>query len=291
MNFLTPTMGGKQFWTDSFIFREWRIQKNFLTKRFRLLDDRNKRQALGTFEECKKKFDEISKERKFKPLSKKIVLLLHGLGRTRNSMNRLANYFAAHGYSPINFGYASTRASIKAHAKSLAQVISSLEGVEEIYVVGHSMGNIVFRAYLSQFTDEKTNQQGDPRIKASVMIAPPNNGAYIARFFQPTGLFGLVLGKSGHELASRWDEFSQSLATPRHRFAIVAGKYNFNPLFKVDNDFVVSVDETKLPGANDFQVYKVVHTTIMGNQDVVESVFRFFENGYLKTEAEKNPLK
>jgi len=291
MNPITPTLGGKQFWTDYFIFREWRIQKNYLTKHFRLLDDRDKRKASGTFKECKAKFIEISTEEKFDPLSKKAVLLLHGLGRTRNSMNKLAKCFAANGYTPINFGYASTRAPIKAHAEALAKVISSLDGVEEIYVVGHSMGNIVFRAYLSHFIDDATQKNGDPRIQASVMIAPPNNGAYIARILKPTGVFGLVLGKSGNELASRWDEFAMNLATPTHRFAIVAGKFNYNPLFKVDNDFVVSVDETKLVGADDFQVYNAMHATIMANKEVVESVLRFFEKGFLKTEAEKNPLK
>lgn len=291
MNFVTPTLGGKQFWTDEFIFRKWRIQKNLLTDHFRLLDDRDKRQAFGTFEECKRKFDEKSAELNFQPLSTKVVLLLHGLGRTRGSMNRLAKHFEANGYTAINFGYASTRASIKDHAESLAQVIESLEGVDEIYVVGHSMGNIVFRAYLSQCNDETTMQQGDPRIKASVMIAPPNNGAYIARLLKPTGVFGLLMGKSGNELASRWEEFAQSLATPRHRFAIVAGKFNYNPLFKVDNDFIVSVDETKLAGASDFQVYNVMHATIMSNQKVVEAVFRFFEKGYLATKDEMNPLQ
>ena len=46
MNPVTLTLGGKQFWTDHFIFREWRIQKNYLTKYFRLLDDRDKRQGI-----------------------------------------------------------------------------------------------------------------------------------------------------------------------------------------------------------------------------------------------------
>ncbi len=291
MNPVTLTLGGKQFWTDHFIFREWRIQKNYLTKYFRLLDDRDKRKASGTFEECKTKFDEISAAEKFDPLSKKVVLLIHGLGRTRKSMSKLAKYFAANGYTPINFEYASTRTTIKAHAEALANVISSLDGVEEIYVVGHSMGNIVFRAYLSHFIDDTTQQGGDPRISASVMIAPPNHGAYIARILKPTGVFGLVLGKSGNELASRWDEFAMNLATPMHRFAIVAGKFNYNPLFKIDNDFIVSVDETKLAGADDFQVYNAMHATIMANKNVVESVLRFFEKGFLKTDAEMNPLK
>lgn len=295
-NVVLPTIGGKQFWTDQFVFRDWRIQRNVYTKHCRLLDPRDFRQAWGSYSACLRKFEELKESRGIKPLSGKAVVLLHGLGRSRSSMRRLAKHLAQQDFIPINVGYASTRGSIKEHARALNRVISQLHGIDEIYFVGHSMGNIVFRYYLHEFTipgteDRSTVVQGDSRIKASVMIAPPNHGAYLARVLRPTGLFGIVTGQSGKELASDWSTFSENLATPNHPFGILAGKYNFNPLFRVDNDTTVSVEETRLAGAHDFRVVKSPHVTIMANAEVIQLVDRFFRFGCFGSEAERTPLE
>ena len=228
-NLVLPTLGGKQFWTDQFVYRNWRIQQNALTRHCRLLDSQNYRRAWGSYATCLRKFELLKEAKSIQPLSGKAVVLLHGLGRTRSSMSQLAKHFEAKGHISINVEYASTRASIKDHALALNRIINQLEGVEEIRFVGHSLGNIVFRYYLKEFT---SSTQGDPRIQSSVMIAPPNNGTHLGRLLNRTGLFGLFTGLSGKELAGDWDKFSEKLATPEHRFGVVAGKFNGNPLFQ-----------------------------------------------------------
>ena len=219
-------------------------------------------------------------------------MLLHGLGRTRRSMAKLARQFKRQGYVPINIEYASTRAPIEEHAQAVHRILQQLEGIDEIHFVGHSMGNLVWRRYLSLYTDEQTGVQGDKRIRSSVMIAPPNKGAWMARVLKPTLLFGLVTGKSGLQLAQKdWDVYEKSLATPRHRFAIIAGRYNGNPLFRVDNDTTVSVDETKLKGASDFEVVRSMHAFIMANSKVIGSVGKFFEQGHLVDKDQVHPIR
>lgn len=291
-NVVAPTFGGRQFWSDQFVHGEWRIQKNVYTGHCRLLDPTNFRRGWGSFETCLHTFEALKKLQNIEPLSGKAVILLHGLGRTRGSMSKLSRHFKEKGFLPINVEYASTRAPIREHAKSLHRIISHLDGVDEIYFVGHSMGNIVWRYYLNEYTDKETGTQGDPRIRATVMIAPPNHGAYVARVLKPTGLFGLLTGQSGKELASKdWEKFAESLTTPNHRFAIIAGKYNVNPMFRVDNDTTVSVEETKLIGAADFKLVESMHATIMANPEVIEEVDRFFESGYLVAANKVNPLR
>ena len=290
-NLVTPTLGGRQFWTDQFVHREWRIQQHVHTKHCRLLDPKNRRRAWGSFNACRMKFESLKKPEQIQPLEGKAVVLMHGLGRTRQSMSRLAKQFAARGYVPINMEYASTRASIADHAAALNRIIGQLKGIDEIYFVGHSMGNIVFRYYLQQFSDPGTGIQGDARIQASVMIAPPNQGAYMARVLKPTGLFSLVTGQSGRELASDWSEFSRQLATPDHPFGIIAGKFNGNPLFRVDNDTTVSVEETRLAGAGDFKIFDSMHATIMSQPEVIASVDKFFSRGYFVAEGDRTPIR
>ena len=291
-NWTTPTLGGKQFWTDQFVYGDWRIQQHAYSKHCRLLDPKNYRRAWGTFNECRRKFESLRVSERIPALSGKAVLLLHGLGRTRSSMAKLAEHYRQKGYTPINVEYASTRGSIEEHAAALNRIIGQLEGIDEIYFIGHSMGNIVWRYYLHEFTHDESGIQGDSRIRRSVMIAPPNHGAYLARLLKPTGLFGLVAGQSGKELGSRdWSEFAERLATPKHEFGIIAGKYNGNPLFRVDNDTTVSIEETKLVKAADFKVVESMHAFIMGNRQVIEFSDKFISNGYFVAEDERNPIR
>ena len=44
-----PTLGGKVFWGDNFIYAGWRIQENVVTGHHRLLDPDDVRQAWGTY--------------------------------------------------------------------------------------------------------------------------------------------------------------------------------------------------------------------------------------------------
>lgn len=44
-----PTLGGKQFWTDRYIYSGWRIQENVITGHSRLLDPGDMRRCWGAF--------------------------------------------------------------------------------------------------------------------------------------------------------------------------------------------------------------------------------------------------
>ena len=291
-----PTLGGKQFWTDQLVFHGWRIQQNAITGDCRLLDDRDWQQAGGTFDECRAKLDQIKRDRKLPPMSGTVVLLLHGLFRARSSMESLGKY--VEGNSKLHactFGYASTRGDVGAHAAALASVIEHLDGVEEIHFVAHSLGNLVIRHYLADHTDPKTGQQADPRIKRLVMLGPPNNGAQLATTLNQNELFETVVGASGQQLGKGWAEFEKTLATPACEFGIIAGgrgeKQGYNPLLPGDNDLVVTVDSTKLPGARDFLLLPVAHTFLMFNDKAQAATLNFLQNGYFVSAEKRQPIE
>ena len=91
-NIRSKTLGGKQFWTDYLVQHEWRIQRNEVTNHYRLLSGRDYRHSWGTFLQCRKTLEEINKQKKLPQVKGKVVLLLHGLGRTRGSMEGLQKY-------------------------------------------------------------------------------------------------------------------------------------------------------------------------------------------------------
>jgi hypothetical protein len=291
-----PTLGDEQFWSDEVVFRDWRIQQNALQESYRLLDPRDFRQAFGSFDECRRALEEAKRVRGLQPLSGKAVLFLHGLGRTRTHMEELARYLEEAGeYQAINVAYASTRRSLDEHAQSLARVIEGLEGFEELNFVCHSLGNLVVRRYLGEAGQAVPQWRVDPRLKRMVMLGPPNNGSKVAEFFRSNDLLGLVAGPSGKQLGRQWSEMQPLLATPSFPFGILAGglgnEQGANPLLAGDDDFVVSVEETRLAGAADFRLVHCLHGAITHEAVAKKYVLSFLQHGYFVSEAERQTIE
>lgn len=304
--FAMPTMGGKQFWADEMFFHKWRVQRNVFTGHYRLLDGQDRRHASGTFNECREVLEDIKLRRRLPPINGKAVVVLHGLFRSRSSMDSLCDYLEEHGgYEVLNVTYPSTQYDIGQHAQSLDRIIDNLDGIEEVNFVAHSMGNIVIRHYLgdlrkqeAQVTESSATadvlRRKRPKFNRFVMLAPPNHEAQMATFFADNVLFKTITGESGQQLGRQWKELEGKLSTPDFDFAVVAGGKNngkgYNPLLPGDNDGTISVDTTKLPGARDFIVLPVMHTVIMNDARVREITLQFLQRGYFLSEAERNPL-
>jgi hypothetical protein len=295
INLPSATLGGTQFWSDELVYADWRIQRSALTGHYRLLDDRDYRRAWGTFEQCQAEFDRLRKELALPKLSGRAVITLHGLGRSRDSMNLLGSRLSAAGdITWINVSYASSRRSLDDHAASLARVLAGLEGIERIDFVCHSLGNLVVRRYLGEAQQDEPRWRTDPRIKRMVMIGPPNNGAQLARIFKDNEFYGLVTGPSGKQLAASWDKTEATLAIPEFEFGIIAGGTGLangaNPIVPGDDDLVVGIEETKLPGAHDFLIVPSLHGRMLRSATVAAHVERFLREGHFRSAEEREPL-
>lgn len=293
-NLKTPTLGGKQFWTDYVFLHSYRIQRNAWSGHYRLLNPDDHREAWGSLAVCQRKLREIADAQDLKPMSGSVVIALHGLGRSRSSMVDMAEYLNEElDLQPVRLGYASTRAEIANHAEALASVIEHMPEVDKIYFVAHSMGNIVIRHYMADQM-KKNGGRLDPRIQRFVMLAPPNQGSAMAEFFKRNPLFHVVWGRSGKQLSKSWEELEPNLTVPPIEFGIIAGgdgtAWNTNPLLKGDDDLIVTVEETKLQGARDFLIVRAAHTFLMDNDQVMEATASFFKNGYFVAEDQRQPL-
>ena len=288
-NVRSKTLGGKQFWTDYLVQHDLRIQRNEVSNHYRLLDGRNYRLAWGTFPQCKESLKKLSEKKQLPDVKGTVVLLLHGLGRTRSSMGDLQKRLDEQpGVTALSLSYASTRAPIEQHAEALGSVIKNLPQAKEINLVAHSMGNLVIRHYLSR------EQGADQRIKRIVMLAPPNQGAALATLFKDNHLFHIFWGTSGEEIAVDWDQLVKKLAIPECEFGIIAGgnfkSFLSNPLIKGEDDFVLRVEETKLAGARDFAIVPAYHGRIMSNSLVKSYTVKFLRSGYFISEVRRQPI-
>ena len=277
------TYGGTQFWTDHQHSHGYRIQSNWMTNHWRLLDAADVRRAWGTRKQCEVALDDLLSKKKDASTDQEYVVLLHGLMRSHQSMRSMEKTLQmADCGTVLRFSYASTRNTIGDHAAALQEVLSGLPKDAKISFVAHSMGNIVVRHLLADL-----KEQGDPdgllqRCGCMVMLGPPNQGAAIARRLSYTKVFGLVAGKTGLQLGPNWQQLVGNLAIPEFPFSIIAGdlsqKKVRNPILGEASDFVVQVEETQLEGRESFTIVPVLHSTLMKNPEVQQLVVDFLQS-------------
>ncbi|TWU14863.1 Alpha/beta hydrolase family protein [Symmachiella macrocystis] len=285
-NLKLKTMGGVQFWSDVHFFHGWHVQQHSSTGHCRLLDADDVRHAWGSREECFAALEIIKNKQKIPPKPGRTAILVHGIVRSARSMNAIRKRLEADGFQVIGFNYASTRIDISSAADYLQQVVESLDGVEEINFVVHSMGGLVVRSYLSKHRDK--------RIKRLVMLGVPNLGAKLAKDLKHNWLYKTVWGPAGQQLAKDPNGFIAGLPTPDFEFAVIAGSRGtldgYNPLLPGDDDGTVAVENTRLPGATDFIAVQSLHSFLMYDSAVLDYTLRFLTEGRLRAEGERHPI-
>ncbi len=287
-NLSVPTLGGVQLWADMFWYSGWRIQEHVYTGHFRLLDRRNVRQAWGSYAQCRTFFENARSQQNLSAPAKHLVVLLHGLGRRASSFSTMSSALEDAGFATASLVYPSTRRNLSEHAEQLSQFLGRLEGIETVSFVTHSLGGVVVRKLLNE-------DSGDWRKKINLgrvlMLAPPNQGSQFAEILKDFLPFSKLAGPSGQQLSDATKQRSATLNTD-YEFAIVAGAKGdgkgWNPLLPGDDDGVVSVAETKLPGAAYFAQVKRIHTFIMSAPEVIEMTINFLKGDGLCVEQAKS---
>ena len=280
------TLGGRQFWADVFVYAGWRVQENALTGHHRLLDPKDVRHCIGTLEQCRTAFDEQRRALGIAPRGRHLVLLIHGLGRSRDSLAVLENTLRDAGFEAMAISYPSTRRSLTEHGDRLEQLLDGLIDVDTVSFVTHSLGGLLVREVLGR----DSAWRGRIALGRAVMLAPPNQGAAIADAMQGFTPYHLLFGDSGRAVTREAAAMLPPLPLP---FGIIAGgrgdDAGNNPLLEGDDDGVVKVAETRLPGAADFLLVDVLHSFIMDHAETVFAVRRFLETGRFAGEFPGDP--
>jgi pimeloyl-ACP methyl ester carboxylesterase len=260
-----PTLGGRQLWTDVRVAGGWRVQCHAWTGHCRLLDRHDFRQNWGREGEMLTAFDAVTAEGQVEASRPHAVVLVHGLGRSAHSLDKMAKTLGARGFEPVQFNYASTQGTIEDHAHALNRMLGDLKGVHTVSFVTHSLGGLVVRQALA--FDEPTFEVGPV-----VMLAPPSQGSDFVRRLSGYAVFDFILGPSFTQLSNPAVQTLPALNGP---FAVVAG--NAAPISFVDgeNDGFLRVDETKLAGASRHVVVQANHTFMMDDPDVIDFTVRF----------------
>lgn len=293
----SKTLGGRFTWSDEVVYEDWRIQKSAMVGHYRLIDPNDRRYTFGTFEHCLEELEKVKVEKQLPPLPPSVVVVVHGLGASRQWMNELSDYLADEGHLyVVNVGYPSTMGQVGDHAKSLTCVLQHLDGVKGVSFVAHSMGNLVIRHSLNDILSLTEAERPKLKFNRMVMIAPPNHGATMADNFGESRLVQTLAGEPLEELAPSkgWPTLEQRLATPDFEFGVIAGGQGddegYLEAIPGDDDMLLSVETTKLAGASDFALVKGIHQTLPKNEQVKQYTLRFLEKGYFISPRAKQPL-
>ena len=266
-------------WSDDVIRHDWRLQRRPGVDACRILDPRDEIVMEGTRQACLDALNSLEQDGKIAPVKGPTVIVLHGLGEGRRSMLPLVTSLRKNiDATVLSFGYASTTTGIDDHGRALATVIKGLPAVDSISFVGHSMGNLVVRRWMGMAAEDDL-----ARVRRMVMLGPPNQGSELARMVAKIGVLTALSNGAARELVLDWHRISKDLAVPPCSFGIVAGgkgdDRGYSSFLAGDDDAVVRVEETRLPGADDFLILPVHHAAMMRNPVVQQATAAFLNTG------------
>jgi hypothetical protein len=190
-----------------------------------------------------------------------LVVLLHGLGRTRRSLARLDRGLVEAGFTTARLDYPSTRKPIQEQAATVAELLDHLPTPRKLSFASHSLGGLIVRQLLDYDSAWRAS------IERIVMVAPPNQGASLAASLDKGNVMRGILGPSFGQIA---EGFATTLPVPEVPVAIFAGD-----VAGVPGDGLVLVEETRLEGASEHHIVPAIHTFLMNHPAVIRGAISF----------------
>ncbi len=206
------------------------------------------------------------------------VILLHGLARSKNTMNKMESSLRENGYTVVNLGYPSRKHELGYLSRTyLPPAIDECQNrkASNIHVVTHSMGGILLRYYLSM--------NNLPDLGRVVMLSPPNKGSEVVDELKNIPGFTALNGPAGHQLGTDDDSIPNSLGAANFDLGIITGNRSVNLILSMlipgEDDGKVSVERAKLSGMKDFLVMPHSHPFIMKQDDVITQTMHYLKFG------------
>ena len=209
------------------------------------------------------------------------VIIIHGFGQNAKGMHSITNGLQEAGYSTCALEYKTVGRSIHAIKKQIGQQIndcfSTFRKENKTHFIGHSLGGLMIRSYLSEYPSERHQY----KIDKVIMMGTPNNGSPISDSYQEKSIFGL-LGEMSLALGTDEGDFAKSLPEPSYKTGIIAGNKPWRltrKAFNEPNDGLVPVSSTKLPNMDDFIELNVDHASMRTDPIVMNNILTYLTNG------------
>lgn len=209
-------------------------------------------------------------------LASECVILLHGLARSKSSMETIETKLEKEGYRAVNLGYPSTQKTVEElSVPAIDSAIKACGQRAKIHFVTHSMGGILVRHYLTQ--------KPIRNLGRVVMLGPPNKGSQVVDNLSSVPGFKLINGPAGLQLGTGSNSVPNTLGPVTYEVGIIAGTKSMNLILSNylpnPDDGKVSVENTKLEGMKDHIRVPTTHTFMMQNEKVIAQILYFLKRG------------
>lgn len=211
------------------------------------------------------------------------VVLLHGIGRSKSSMESMEEDLSRKGYEVINIDYASREKTIENLVADIRKEIKSRRVTTgKIHFVGHSMGGLIIRAYIHKYRPKDLGRV--------VMLGTPNGGSEVADLLKDNLLYIHYYGPAGQQLVTDQNGFKEIFGRVNYELGVIAGDRSIDPVSSLliitgDDDGKVPVANTKIKGMKDHIVVHATHTFMPSNAEVIQQTEHFLEHGKFLRES------
>lgn len=277
MKFDFFTFGGAVFWEDVFFYQKWRIQRNCITKKYRLLDSWDIRRASGSFENCQKAFVEYIESYEITKQQGKLIVLLHGYGDGKNIFKRLWRKLAFTNSVVAAINYPSLFHSSLASAHQLLFFLNHMEDIDEVSFVTKGGGNLVLH-HAFNLPNELQNFREKIRIGNIVEINPVTEPRLICELLYRTRFLRVLFGPMIKDFTQNSLKNLPSLPASFKSLKIFSSSKLFLFYLKVLKFCRIPVDESTHKGKNTIYVRKSAFNTLK-NEEVLNLTVKFLQNG------------
>ncbi|PCJ99908.1 MAG: alpha/beta hydrolase [Zetaproteobacteria bacterium] len=209
--------------------------------------------------------------------SRELVVLLHGILRSKTDMLMLKNLFQKNNYAVLNILYPSRKFELEDLRDFVHNKIIDCEDYHEdtvINFVTHSMGGLITRYYIAEYKPKNLGKV--------VMLGPPNTGSELADWLHETKIiapiFKAIFGPASDQLTTHYEHIDGDITYP---LGIIAGNVSVNPLspwlLEGEHDGMVPVERTKIDGMTDHIIMPATHSFMMFNSDVMQQALHFLK--------------
>jgi len=277
MKFDFFTFGGSIFWEDVFFYQKWRIQRNCITKTYRLLDSWDIRRESGSFEKCQKAFVKYIDCYEITKQQGKLIILLHGYGDSKNIFKPLWRKFILTNATTAALNYPSLfRASLET-AHQVLFFLNHIEDIDEVSFVTKGAGSLVLRQMFN-LPMELLNFKNNMRIRSIVEINPVIKESLWCDFLCKFRVFRFLLGPMAQEMQERSLKYMPDLPPEYNVLKIFSQSKTYRLLLKVLKIIHFPVNEFKYKKKGAIFVEGTTFKTL-NNEQVLNYTVKFINNG------------
>lgn len=272
------TFGGSHFWEDVFFYQKWRIQRNYITKKCRLLDNWDIKRHEGSFEECRQAFVKYIEAYEIARPNGHMIIMIHSIGQSKNIFKPMWRRALKDGCMAAALNYPSTQKDLESHTKQFHFFLEHLEDVDSVSFVTLGAGNTI----VQELFKKKASWQSKLKFDRCVFVNPYVTGSKLLAKLCKSKLLNFIIGPMGNDLSV--DNIEKLVPLSSMESGVILSNKSFWVRLAEILTFSVVKSKTHeeikfFTGAKDVIEITNFRKNVFDNKNISDAVMSFLLNG------------